>query len=67
MELPNGELRFVDAPEVTRTAERGVTLSITAEQAESLPPPEKGSPEFRPNLKAGKLSRFFGGGWKKKR
>jgi len=67
MELPSGELRFVDAPEVARTAERAVTLSITAEEAESLPPPEKGPPEFRPNLKAGKISKFFGGGWKKKR
>ena len=59
--------RFVDAPEVARTAERAVTLSITAEEAAALPPPDKGAPEFRPNLKAGKVSRFFGGGWKKKR
>jgi hypothetical protein len=66
-ETPAGELRFADAPEVQRTAERGVTLSITAEQAAELPPPEQGPPEFAPNLRAGKLSRFFGGGWKKKR
>jgi hypothetical protein len=63
--LPGGELRFADAPEVARTAERAVTLSITAEQAAELPPPEKGAPTFRPNLKAGKIGRFFGGGWKK--
>lgn len=67
MELPGGELRFVDAPEVKRTAERAVTLSITAEEAAALPPPEKGAPEYRPNLRAGKLGRFFGGGWKRKR
>ena len=67
METSAGELRFVDAPEVARTAERAVTLSISAEEAAELPPPEKGAPEFRPNLRAGKLSRFFGGGWKKKR
>jgi len=29
---------FVDAPEVARTAERAVTLTITAEQASQLPP-----------------------------
>ncbi|HEX2161435.1 MAG TPA: hypothetical protein VHF88_06405 [Thermoleophilaceae bacterium] len=29
---------FVDAPEVARTAERGVTLTLTAAQAAELPP-----------------------------
>jgi hypothetical protein len=29
---------FVDAPEVARTAERGVTLTITAAEAAELPP-----------------------------
>jgi hypothetical protein len=67
LETSAGDLRFADAPEVQRTAERAVTLAITAEQAAKLPPPERGAPEFRPNLRAGKLSRFFGGGWKKKR
>jgi hypothetical protein len=67
MERSDGELRFVDAPEVARTAERAVTLSISAEEAAELPAPAKGAPEFRPNLRAGKLSRFFGRGWKKKR
>jgi hypothetical protein len=67
METTAAELRFVDAPEVARTAEKAVTLSITAEQAADLPPPEKGAPEFGPNLRAGKVARFFGGGWKKRR
>jgi hypothetical protein len=67
METPAGELRFVDAPEVKRTAELAVTLSITADEAAELPPPEKGAPEFAPNPRAGKVARFFGGGWKKKR
>jgi hypothetical protein len=31
--------RFVDAPEVARIAERAVTLTITAEEARSLPSP----------------------------
>jgi hypothetical protein len=67
METAAGDLRFVDAPEVARTAERAVTLSIDAEQAAELPPPEKGAAEYRPNLRAGKVGRFFGGGWKKRR
>ena len=32
-----GERRFVDAPEVARTAERAVTLTITAAEVEQLP------------------------------
>jgi hypothetical protein len=67
METTAGDLRFVDAPEVQRTAERGVTLTITAEEAAKLPPPEQGPAEFQPNLSASKFSRFFGRGWKKKR
>ena len=34
--------RFVDAPEVARTAERAVTLNITAAECERLEPPEPG-------------------------
>ena len=61
-----GELRFVDAPEVRRTAERAVTLAITATEAEELPPPEEAPPEFGPNLKAGRVSKLFGRSWKKR-
>jgi hypothetical protein len=61
----DGVHRFADAPEVHRTAERGVTLTITAVQAGSLPPPDEGHPSFKPNLKTGRLSRLFGRGWKK--
>ena len=64
IETAAGELRFVDAPEVARTAERGVTLTITAAEAAELPPPERGPPVFRPRG-GGKLSRFLGGGWRK--
>ncbi|HEX7058968.1 MAG TPA: hypothetical protein VF176_03880 [Solirubrobacterales bacterium] len=60
----DGTVRFADAPEVARTAERGVTLSIDAGAARELPPPEKSAPAFRPN-RAGRLGRFFGGGWKR--
>jgi hypothetical protein len=33
---------FVDAPEVARTAERGVTLTLTAAEAAELPPHKGG-------------------------
>ena len=36
-ETPDGVRRFVDAPEVARTAERGVTLTITAAEVAELP------------------------------
>jgi hypothetical protein len=62
---PRGE-RFVDAPEVARIAERAVTLSITAAGAAELPEPERGPPEFRANPGAGRLARFFGGGWRRR-
>jgi hypothetical protein len=43
VETPDGARHFVDAPEVSRTAERGVTLTITADEVRRLPPPNKGS------------------------
>ena len=67
MRTPNGEYRFVDAPEVKRTAERAVTLTITAAEAEQLPEPEKGASEFEIRRGAGKVARKFGFGWKKRR
>jgi hypothetical protein len=65
IETPGRELRFVDGPEVARTAERGVTLAITAEEAGSLPPPERAAAIFRPNPRTGRLARLFGRGWKR--
>ena len=53
--LPTGEQRFVDAPEVARTAERGVTLTITAEECAALPPPPEG-----PGV-GGTIRKLFGG------
>jgi PRC-barrel domain len=42
IETAGGERKFVDAPEVARTAERAVTLTITAaEVAELGPPPDR--------------------------
>lgn len=60
-----GDLRFADAPEVARTAERAVVLTLDAEQARQLGPPEQGHPKFVPNRRAGRLSRLFGGGWRR--
>jgi hypothetical protein len=59
-------LRFVDAPEVARIAERRVTLSIDAAEAAHLPEPDPGAPEFKANLASGRLSRLFGGAWRRK-
>ena len=53
-------LRFVDAPEVARTAERAVTLTITASAAKELPPPPSGIASLRPNIGRGPLGRLFG-------
>lgn len=64
-ETVDRELRFVDGPEVRRTAERGVTLSITAEEASRLSPPEKAPPRFKPSRTRGRVSRLFGGGWRR--
>ena len=62
VDTPAG-LRFVDAPEVSRIAERRVTLTIDAETATGLPEPDPGAPEFRANTKPGRLGRL----WRKKR
>ena len=59
-------LRFVDAPEVGRIAERRVTLTIDAQEAAALPEPDPGAPEFKANTSAGRLSRMFGGAWRKR-
>ena len=62
----DGVLRFADAPEVSRTAERGVTLAVSAAEASRMPPPDEGHPSYRPNLASGRLSKMFGRGWKKR-
>ena len=58
----DGSLRFADAPEVARTAERGVTLTLSAEQAAQLEAPEKGQTMPSPSLGGGggALGRLFG-------
>ena len=58
--------RFVDAPEVARIAERCVTLTLDAQGAAGLPERDSaGAPTFRANARGGRLSRLFGGGWKR--
>jgi hypothetical protein len=54
VETPDGARHFVDAPEVRRTAERGVTLTISGDEVRQLPPPDKGSG------RRGFLSRLLG-------
>ncbi len=60
-----GSVRFVDGPEVTRTFERGVFLSITAAEVARLPPPENGPGVFSARKSSGALGRLFGP-WKRK-
>jgi hypothetical protein len=55
IESSGGERRFVDAPEVARTAERAVTLTITAAECAELPPPPKQGPPL-----GGAVKRLFG-------
>jgi hypothetical protein len=60
-----GTIRFVDGPEVARTFENGVVLSITAAEVAELPPPEDGPGVFAARKTPGPLSRVFGA-WKRK-
>jgi hypothetical protein len=55
IETNAGEHRFVDAPEVARTAERAVTLTITAAECAELPPPPEQGPQV-----GGAVKRLFG-------
>src|SRR4029077_639483 len=57
----DGKLRFADAPEVARTAERGVTLALSAEEASRLGSPERGQASPVARLGGGPLGRLFGG------
>lgn len=59
-------LRFVDAPEVARIAERAVTLSLDREGVRALPEPPAAVPEFEVDPRAGHLGRLLGGGWKRR-
>jgi hypothetical protein len=55
IETGSGDRRFVDAPEVVRTAERAVTLSITAAECADLGPPPASGPG-----RGGALKRLLG-------
>ena len=60
-----GRLVWVDAPEVARIYERRVELTLGSSEAAALGDYEPGAPEFRANVKAGRVGRFFGGGWRR--
>ena len=57
IQTTGGERRFVDAPEVARTAERAVTLTITAAECANLPPAPNQGP---PVAEGGIMKRLFG-------
>jgi sporulation protein YlmC with PRC-barrel domain len=65
IEDASGELRFVDAPEVARTAERAVRLNIDSAAAAQLPTPERAAPEFKPR-RSGRLGKLLGGNWRRR-
>jgi putative intracellular protease/amidase len=54
--------RFVDAPEVARIAERAVTLTITAQEADELPPPGGGMRQRMDHAKTVRRAKRFGRG-----
>ena len=62
----DGEVRFVDGPEVSRTFEKGVLLTIGADEVAALGPPEDGPGVFGANVGAGRIGRLLGGAWKRK-
>jgi hypothetical protein len=55
IETGSGDRRFVDAPEVERTAERAVTLNISAAECADLGPPPSSGPAV-----GGALRRLLG-------
>ena len=59
-------LRFVDAPEVGRIAERRVTLTIGLDAAAQLPEPEAGAPEYHARAARGPMGRLLGP-WRRRR
>ena len=65
IETTDGDLRFVDAPEVARTMERAVRLTIDSAAAAQLPTPEKGAPEFAPR-RAGRIGKLLGRNWRRR-
>jgi hypothetical protein len=65
IETTDGQLRFVDAPEVARTAERAVRLTIDSDAAAQLPSPEKAAPTYRPR-RSGRLGKLLGGNWRRR-
>jgi hypothetical protein len=56
----SGGRKFVDAPEVARTAERAVTLTITAAQVAELGPPPSGPSVGGKVAAANPLKKLFG-------
>jgi hypothetical protein len=61
-----GTVRFIDGPEVSRTFERGVLLSIDAAAVAEHGPPEDGPGVFGTNRSAGRLGGLLGRVWKRR-
>jgi hypothetical protein len=65
IETDDGKLRFVDAPEVARTAERAIRLTIDSAAVGELLPPEKAAPNYAPR-RTGRLGKMLGGSWRRR-
>jgi sporulation protein YlmC with PRC-barrel domain len=65
IETADGRLRFVDAPEVSRTAERAVRLTIDSEAVAQLLPPEQAAPNYAPR-RSGRLGKLLGSNWRRR-
>lgn len=66
LEDTGGAVRFIDGPEVARTFEQGVILTITAAEVAQHGPPEDGPGVFGTNRSRGRLGRLFGGAWRRR-
>jgi hypothetical protein len=65
IETVDGRLRFVDAPEVSRTAERAVRLTIDSKAVAQLLPPEQAAPNYAPR-RSGRLGKLLGSSWRRR-
>ena len=59
--------RFLDAPDIQRITATRVTAALDLADTATLPAYQPGPPSFVANTSKGRLSRLFGGGWKRQR
>ena len=65
IEATDGELRFADAPEVARTAERAVRLNIDAAAVAAASAAGEGPPELQAAPRRAAAGKMLGGNWRR--